>query len=476
MFMKLSRLTYLIEAIAFIAITIVSIGIFGMADAATVMAGFTMAYLVPRTVYARLSHRTAAGILALAIAWTVMSVLGINYLAICTVKAGRPLSNPLLWNDAQRYFDYAVAIYHNQYDFTYVQPFPGLPLMTALLWKIFGVNIVYPLAMNMMLTLGTIVLTGVVTVSLLEHRTSKSARWLASVAMMCNALLFFFLSHGTQLLKEPLTYFGFVVVAMSLISLRNCPGWRLHWRTLAVFALGITLVAATRTTYSIMALAGVALAAISLRRKWRTSLAMIGVGTFIYIAVSEFAHSISFMHYGSYFDPQQSSLMSYQFIIGPQQEALSRIVGDYFTHSWWEKIMILPFSCAVQYVIPFPWLGPSPMGIGEIIPRICAPWYAIGALTIFYMMALSWRRHTNLKLYPLWVAFCYAVPAFVTAGSVSRYALPFQPLMIPMATYTIALLADGHYRKIFCKFAIAYIAVLLLTLAACHYLQSIALL
>lgn len=474
--MKHTGSTYLIEAAAFIAITIVSICTFAVADAATVMVCFALAYMMPRIAYSRLAHSSAIGILALAIAWTVMSVLGISYLACCTVKAGRTLGNPLLWNDAQRYFNYALDIYHNRYDFSYVQPFPGLPLMTALLWKLFGVNIVYPLAVNMMLTLGTIVLTGTLTIRLLDGRTGKSPMWLAGMAMMCNALLFFFLSHGTQLLKEPLTYFGFMIVALSLTSLRDCPGRRIHWRTLAIFTLGITLVASTRTTYSIMALSGVAFAAICLRSKWRTSLAMIGAGTFIYIAVSELAHSITFMHYGTYFDPQQSSLMSYQFIIGPQQEALARIVGDYFSFPWWKKMLILPLSCIVQYVIPFPWLGPTQPSIGEILPRICAPWYATGGLVIFYTVALSWRRATNLKLYPLWVAFCYAVPAFVTAGSVSRYALPFQPLMIPMAVYTIALLADGEYHKIFCKFAVTYIVALLLTLAVCYYLQSIALL
>ncbi len=471
--MKGIRITYPIEAAVFAALILVSTLIFALADAAVLIAGFTVAYLVPRVAYSRLSHSTPLGTLALAGAWMVMSLLGVEYIYTCTSLAGHPFSDPELWHDAARYYQYALDIYNHHYHHTHTMPFPGLPLMTVLTWKIFGINIVYPLAMNLCLTLSTIVLTGSLTVRLLKNRTPHSDKWLSGLAMAITACLFFFISHGTKLLKEPLTYFGFIIVALSLASLKNCHERGMHWRTIATFFLGITLVASTRTTYSIMALMGVVLTALANRKQWRTSLVMIAIGSLMYIFISEVANAISFQHYDTYFDPEKSSLMSYQFIIAPQQMALGSLVGDYFTLVWWRKALLLPLTCIAQYLIPFPWSTASDIYLSEIVPRIRFTWYFVGALVIFYGIFLSWRKSTNLGLYPLWVAFCFVVPAYVTAGSVSRYMLPFQPLMIPLAIYTLSLVNQSKYRKIFCIFACVYVAALIAALIVCYHMQSI---
>ena len=84
---------------------------------------------------------------------------------------------------------------------------------------------------------------------------------------------------------------------------------------------------------------------------------------------------------------------------------------------------------------------------------------------------MSWRKQTSLGFFPLWVAFCFAVPAFIAAGSVSRYMLPFQPLMVPMAIFAVATLRERHYRKNFIIFVIAYTLLLAATLIVCYRTQ-----
>ena len=207
-----------------------------------------------------------------------MGVLGINYIARATVCVDASLSQPALWNDAARYYNYALQLFHHQSSGNAVDPFPGLPLLTVLLWKVFGISIVPPLAMNMMLTLATIVLTGSLASSLLDGRTSMSSRQVAWLAMAMTATLFFFLSHGTQMLKEPLTYFGVMLCALALASLTRLNDTRLAWRPIALFALGITIVAMARTTYSIMMLAGVLFIGVGNRPQWRNALAMLVLG------------------------------------------------------------------------------------------------------------------------------------------------------------------------------------------------------
>lgn len=469
--MKVTQKIFFVEAAVFIALILLSTYHFALCDAATIVAGFTVAYLVPRIAYSRMSTCSGVGVAALAWAWMVTGVLGINYIAQTTVNVGKPLSDPALWHDAARYYNYALQIFHHQNTGNAADPFPGLPLATVLLWKVFGINIVPPLAMNMMLTLATIVLTGRLATVLLEGRTSLSNQQTASMAMAMNALLFFFLSHGTQLLKEPLVYFGVMLCALALASLNRIAHTRLAWRIIALFALGMLVVAAARTTYSAMMLMGVLLVGCGNRRQWRNALAMLALGAIIYITISEFGHSISFRFYDMYFDAEKSTQVSNQYIVGDCQKPLANIVGDYFALSFWRKLLLLPLLCAVQFVIPFPWLM-TDVTLGELVPRIALPWYAIGGLTLFYLGWMSWRKNTSLGTYPLWVAFCFAVPAFMAAGSVSRYMLPFQPLMVPMAIFAVAMLREFNYRKIFTIFAIAYTLLLAVTLVACYYVQS----
>lgn len=434
------------------------------------MASFAVAYMVPRIAYSRLSHYSLIGNIALTLAWLIMGLLGIDYIARGTIGCGGSFSNPHFWFDAQRYLSYAQRLYNHQYTPLGVEPFPGLPLMTAGLWKIFGVNIAYPIAANLMLTLSTIVLTGTLTVRMLRHRTKRTATWLSGVAMAATASLCFFLSHGTQLLKEPLTYFGFIIVALALTMVSHKETAKLHWQTIAIFTLGITIVATTRTTYSNMALIGVFLAMLGNRKHWRTFIAMFIIGIGVYYAVSELANSITFHHYSTYFDSDKASLMSYQFIIGPQQTALGNIVGDYFSYPWWRKLLLLPLTCIVQYIIPFPWTF-GEATFSEMLPRFAFTWYAIGGTVIFYIIFLCWRKKTSLKLYPLWIIICFIIPAFVTAGSVSRYILPFQPLMIPMAIYVAALVSERKYLKTFRIFALSYISLIVVLLAVCYQLH-----
>ena len=101
--MKVSQKIIFVEAAVFIALILLSTYHFALCDAAYIVVGFTVAYLVPRFAYSRMNNCSTMGVAALSWAWLVMGVLGINYIARATVCVDASLSQPALWNDAARY-------------------------------------------------------------------------------------------------------------------------------------------------------------------------------------------------------------------------------------------------------------------------------------------------------------------------------------------------------------------------------------
>ena len=66
---------------------------------------------------------------------------------------------------------------------------------------------------------------------------------------------------------------------------------------------------------------------------------------------------------------------------------------------------------------------------------------------------------------------CYAMPAYVVAGTLARYSLIFQPLVIPMAVMAISVAMRTEWRKLFNYYVLVYVVCLVLALGACFARQ-----
>ena len=134
---------------------------------------------------------------------------------------------------------------------------------------------------------------------------------------------------------------------------------------------------------------------------------------------------------------------------------------------------MLPLTMAVQFFIPFPWLISEEPVLANYICRITFGWYLLGGIALFYYLFMSWRRHENMGAWAWWPAVIYAIIAYVMAGSMARYVVPFQPLFVPVAMFVLCrLYEDNRWRKPFKCWAIGFILALVVVLAICYELQT----
>ena len=122
-------------------------------------------------------------------------------------------------------------------------------------------------------------------------------------------------------------------------------------------------------------------------------------------------------------------------------------------------------------MIPFPWMSGEEPILANYFCRITYGWYAIGGLALFYFLFFSWRRGDNIGVWPWWPALAFGVIAYVVAGSVTRYVLPFQPLFVPVAVYALCRIRERRWRRAFIWWAVIYVIVVAITLLICTELQ-----
>ena len=433
--------------------------------------GLLLAYAIPRIAYSRQSHYCTAGNAVLIVLWLMLSVLTVYYVGRCTMWGKLSLDSPHLWGDAHRYWRVAESIYHDTpYNRQY--PYLGLPAMIMASWALFGKSLISPVCVNVCLSISSVVLMGNVTIHLLANRTRQSSAWIASMAMAATSSLFYLLSHSMQVLKEPLLAFGVATCALAVARIieRRDSLNLFAWREIGIFSIGALIMAATRPPYVWAMIAGALLCAIY-RRPRASALAMTAIGVALYGAADFISQWFTPRVLLAVVDSSHAEGFSSQFIVGPSQIPYYNIIGDYFTYPWWKKLLLLPFTSMVQYVIPFPWTFGS-INIDEVFPRISLGAYIVGGTALFYIFFLSWRRNSLLTTFTAWAILCFVMPAYAVAGSVPRYVTPFQLLFVPMAIYVFAMLVEHQHRKKFTIFAVAYALVLAVTLAACYSAQA----
>ena len=151
------------------------------------------------------------------------------------------------------------------------------------------------------------------------------------------------------------------------------------------------------------------------------------------------------------------------------------IIGDYLGYSFIEKTLLLPLSAAIQYLIPFPWnfMRDVPFGYSLVYSHISYGWYLVGGIILFYYFFAIWKSSPKLIAWALWALFCYLVPAYMFAGTVSRYMLPFIPLLVPLGVYVIMKLRENKYIRSFKYWVFSYCMALSVVLCLCYYLQVV---
>ncbi len=466
----------LLEMAALVVAAVVTAQYFTVPDTARIVAALAVGYAVPRAALSRSRHCSTGSLVLLYVVGFGLMALVIYNMWTWTVHVGRPLDAPRILTDGGKYYNCALHYYDGSAPAQRHVHYYGLPAMIYLTWKLLGVSLVWPMAVNYMLTLLSMVTFGYMTCRFLAGRVDRSGRQLMFMTMLLMALSTFLLSQGAFLQKEALNYIGMAMVGYVLAGLARrepLPGLR-PWREGLVFFLGAGMLISTRGTMGYFVAAGIVLAvAYNWRRNWRRGAVLLLITLVLFILGTEvFAREAYFYHQVRTLvnTTRSADRMSEMFIVGPSQQPLRALLGDYFYHPLWLKVLLTPVTATALYLVPFPWLT-GDYSVINIVSRTTFTWYAVGGLSLFYFLCMSWRRERSLGWMALWPVVCFLAVAYATGGSVARYTLPLQPLFMVIAIYVLCQWRDKKMRHALCTFVAIYALVLAVTLCVCHGVQ-----
>ena len=462
------------EIVALGCIVAFSASVFAPLDALCIVLAMTVSYLVPRFIYSESRVACRAGQWLLLVVGALLAVYAILSIKMWTVDAGYTLEMPRLQSDDGGYYRWAL----HHYDGRCPEPnvsIKGLPLFMLWLWKVLGVSIVWPVALNYMFTMLAIVMTGKVAVRLLRGRvegTSPAAT--AVLAMLMVATMGFFLSQGVRIQKEAACAFGFTTVGYVLAGM-STPGTLSkgeRHRDWALFVLATLVVALVRTNFTYFIVIGAAMMAFACRRAhWKQGTAMAAVAMLMAVAFS-LIFSYTFKHQLVTIDGGEA--MARDFKMGLMQQPYHAIIGDFFFYPEWKRLLLLPVIGGVQYIIPFPWLYEgSDMSIFSVLPRVRLMWYVVGGVCLHYYLYITIVRYKqqNLGMWAWWPLVLFFAIAFITGGTVSRYILPIEPLFVVIAVYVLLQVRQGYYRRSFMVWMVVYTFILVAVLILCYQSQ-----
>lgn len=462
-----------LEVLVLALVSLWGLRYFALPDAARLAAGLLVAYLPARVLLARDANAGIGSRCWLLLAWAILGVMVTLSIFQATGGDSAMMQHPHLRSDDLGYFNWALS----QIDPSVQRPrvtFVGYPLIISLIWRVLGVHLVWPLVFNVMCTLLAIVLTGKMTVALIAPRDERTSRWVMAAALMMCSLLFFMLAHALKVLKDPACYLATTAVGLALARFvthddPDCREWRRCW---LLMLGGSLLMAVVRTSFVYFFMLGVVLLTVTKWRvRWKRGCVLLAM-TIISFAVG---YCLSFYP----FSQQVSTIaggypMQRLFITGYAQQPYLEMIGQYFYYPVWKRLLLLPFTAAVQFVIPFPWIynAGAEGAVLELFPRIRVMWYFVGGLVMFYYLFMSWRRSGGgLGVWAFWPAIVFLIIAYVVGGSVSRYVLPFEFLFIPMAVFVLYKVKHGEHRNVFFVWMAFYCLFLVATLLICHEVQ-----
>ena len=461
------RILHLFQSAASVAVAIAAFALCGSAGGLQLSLSLPVVAAISIAIHRHLLHGSRAGEWVLSITAMVMALgITLNTYYFTSVLSGTLDAPVLLNSDSLRYFTYAEYLLEGDSPAAFGD-FLGIPIITAALWAVLGKSIVWALAACMLLTLVAISLSGRLAAILLRHSEPSSALAMALTAAVCH-----FTGQGMVLLKEPLIYFAFLLTAIPLAHFYM--GNRISARLIVTFVVGCILTALVRShALHFIALGLIMFLPLQFTRKRILHAAGAAVCIFACVAGGGYLSHTGTEKHSNIVSGSGSMPEAY---LGDDSryDGYKSLLGDYYNRPIYQRIALLPATAAVQYAVPFPWnfVRDTEFGYSQAWNHITWPWYAIGCIILFYFIWLWRKKSTPLRLWALWAAICWLIPAYLFGGSVSRYVMPFIPILVPLALVVIGELRSHRHITPFKWWATSYAVVLILALTACFFIQN----
>lgn len=410
--------------------------------------------LIATMVYRRLRSYSHAGEIALFAAATLMSIGLIANVHYFTTFSGGTCDNPSLQNyDSFTLWNHCNAHYGVGDNFAVGKGLFGE--LNAALMHMFGHSIVVPMVTNMYFILSSLVLVSLTTMNLTGDKRT------AGCALCATAAVCYYLTMGTLLLRDAWVIFGMALAGYGLTY-----KGRYNWLAVIV---GAALVSAIRTNWVWSIAIGIMImffAQQSNRRSYLQASLLISAIFVLWLVPTLLTLSPTMRHAFN-----AEILNQYYHFDHQQQQPFYHIIGNYFDFPFYKKILYLPLTLIVQFLIPFPWnyMRDVIYGFSQVYAHVAYPWYAFAGAVIYFICKANRTSPRKLQLFTLWAAFCWAVPCVLFGGTVSRYGLPAITLLAPC----VGDVLTHHLRQpSFKRFALCYALLLALVLPTCYIIQT----
>ena len=462
--------TFLSAQIGYIILVLLTLIIFPGAHIVYTLLAMIAVWSTTAMIYKYTPWANRTGWWALLITTAALSIGAIINIHYFTTIAATSTELPSLLNsDSSRFYhDALYSIGHPSGISTDIKNH-GYGLIISWIWHITGITIVAPIIINMLLMLLSIILCGGIASLILQNKTPKTTEWIATCAIIMSASICYFLNSGTLLLKEAFLIFAFALIGFTIIALMTHKTSRLKKIILLIsFIIGLAIISFMRYNLLFIPIIGILLLLRKNSLKIGFSLITINI-----ISIS----LVSFILYQYNLNIPESTtniidgenIAIYYFNV-PDQASYYNILDGYFSYPWWKKIITLPLTAATQYLIPLPWGFCDDIHFGYTLAyaHIAYPWYIIGGLILYYII-FSPKSPSILKKVTLWGVLMWLIPAYLFAGIVSRYTLPFLPFLIPSAVYIVATWKQHKFIK---KWLLCYSILLIIALTITYSLQE----
>lgn len=408
--------------------------------------------------YRRLCATNIAGRVALLAAWTLLAAgVTLNIWYFTTASGGTP-ENPVLFNDdaATAWREMSAALNGDTSDTHITRRGYGL-FLAILSWggtpSIDGL-----LDINMLAILIAIVLAAASMPAICGVVDNRLKARACTTGIILLASTSYFMVSGTILIKDAMCC---LLTSTVLYTIYACRNDALRYTLISVSIAAATLIRPNILAFFIVAIVLGLIGTPKRRIVPMACLCMIIVALYIWQ-----------LQMGSAAPPVDTSDGTTNFILTPdgapasRLEAYSAVSGDYDALGTFRKILVLPFSLAVQFLTPLPWAWSRDAVFGPAVSwaHFSFPWYALGGILFYYLFFCFRRSPLLCQTAFAFGLIAWVLTAFITGGTVSRYCLPWLPFLCSGAVWIIT---SGRWRnKSFKVWSIAYVIALAAGLAA----------
>ncbi|MBP3299626.1 MAG: hypothetical protein J6L73_08135 [Muribaculaceae bacterium] len=362
------------------------------------------------------------------------------------------------YSDSAR--EYSQALLAASGDYGAMAGNQGFAMTAGLLLRLAGsTSLLLPMLLNALCMTATVALCGMVCVRLFTHRAPQQMMFAG--ALLC-ALVPSIPYYGTMFMKEAPCCLGTMLMT---VAMADAFRGRTRLGSIIAGAAGGLILMFIKSPIGWLMLAGACLAVARLwlarRPGRRIPMAMPLFLALVCMAVVTGGRQFRQDSDTTFITPKREKVLSASMLGYGSLGNYRSIVDDYWLISPQERVKYLPVCLVAQYLPPFPWNFTRDTYIARSVvwAHLSLLWYAVGGLALGWFVLCAPRRKARggLGLWGIWWAMCYGGVAFMSAGTVARYWLPFLGICIPLAVQCVVAVREGVVtRRAFKIYALVY--------------------